>query len=115
MDILDEEILNLWKSLNNQHVEYIMVGGFAINLHGFSRMSADVDLWIKDTLKNRKKLREAIKELGTGDFEALETTQLIPGWTSITLSSGIDLDIMTSLKGFEQIKFDECYRIAPTA
>lgn len=34
MDILDEEIINLWRLLNKHHVMYIMVGGFATTLHG---------------------------------------------------------------------------------
>lgn len=29
MDILDDELLNFWRSLNNNQVRYIMVGGFA--------------------------------------------------------------------------------------
>lgn len=55
------------------------------------------------------------KELEIGDFDSIETTQFIPGYTSIQLNSGFELDIMTSLKGFDQIKFDECYKMAPTA
>ena len=31
------------------------------------------------------------------------------------LNSGVQLDLMTSLKGFDQIRFDECYKLAPTA
>jgi hypothetical protein len=115
MDILDEEILDLWRSLNKHNTEYIMVGGFATNLHGFARITADVDLWIKDTPENRRSLRTALKDIELGDFKELETTQLIPGWTTISLNSGVELDIMTSLKGFDQVRFNECYAIAPTA
>jgi hypothetical protein len=115
MDILDEEVLALWRSLNQNNVTYIMVGGFATNLNGFKRFTADIDIWIKDTLENRKNLRLVLKELGIGDYEALETTQLIPGWTSIKLESGMELDIMTELTGFKEKDFDECYRAAPTA
>lgn len=115
MDILDEEIIRLWETLNKNNTEYIMVGGFATNLHGFARITSDVDLWIKDTIENRKRLRASFIELNLGDFESIETMQFVPGWTTFRLDSGIDLDIMTSLKGLEQIKFDECYDIAPVA
>jgi len=115
MDILDEEILNLWKLLHQHNTAYIMVGGFATNLHGFSRTTADIDLWIKDTPENRKNLRNVLKDLDIGDFEAIESIDFVPGWSSISLNSGFELDIMTSLKGFEQISFDECYKIAPEA
>ncbi len=115
MDILDEEILALWKLLNEQDVKYIMVGGFAANLHGFSRTTEDLDLWIEDTKENRKRFREALKQLDIGDFSALETTDLIPGWSAISLNSGIELDVMTSLAGFPAEKFEECYNMASVA
>ena len=115
MDVLDDEILNLWKLLNKHSTLYIMVGGFATNLHGFQRTTADIDLWIKNTPQNRKNLRNTLKDLGIGDFESIETTEFIAGWSTISLNSGFELDIMTSLKGLDQIMFDECYELAPTA
>jgi len=115
VDISDDEILDLWRLLNKNKTLYLIVGGFASTLHGFNRFTQDIDIWIKDTLPNRKSLRKVICDLNIGDFESIETTQFIPGYTSIKLNSGFELDIMTSLKGFDQIKFDECYDIAPTA
>lgn len=115
MDILDEEILNLWKSFEKNNVLYIMVGGFATNLHGYPRITADVDIWIKDTLDNRKRLRRSLQEINVGDYPPLETMQFVPGWSSITLNSGIELDIMSSLKGLDQLEFDGCFELAPVA
>jgi hypothetical protein len=43
MDVMDENLLNFWKSLNHFNVDYIMVGGLAFNLHGFSRTTNDMD------------------------------------------------------------------------
>jgi len=55
-----------------------MVGGFAIRFHGFDRNTDDLDLWLEDTIENRKNLRKAFWELGYGDFEMLETMQFVP-------------------------------------
>ncbi len=115
MDYLDEEILKLWSAFHKHNVAYILVGGFATNLHGFSRTTADMDVWIKDTPSNRKNLKKALAELELGDFENIESMQFLPGWSTITLSSGFDLDIMTELKGFTSANFDECYYLSPTA
>jgi hypothetical protein len=115
MDPGDEEIILLWESLEKNNVEYLLVGGFAVNLHGFARFTADLDLWIKDSASNRKKLHEALKEAGLGDLPGIETMQFIPGWSSFSLPSGFQLDLMTSLRGFPAESFDECYKIAPTA
>jgi hypothetical protein len=115
MDILDEEILAIWKKFHETGLEYIMVGGFATNLHGYQRTTGDLDIWIKDSPENRKKLRTALSELGLGDFDAIERMEFIPGWSTIRLFSGLELDIMTYLKGFRQESFDECFRISPIA
>lgn len=65
MDILDEEVLAFQK----HKLKYIMVGGFATNLHGFSKTTADMDIWIKDDATNRASLRLALAEAGLGDME----------------------------------------------
>lgn len=114
MDILDEEIVRLWRLLALHEVKYIMVGGFATNFHGYSRFTADLDIWLEDSLNNRKRFRKVISEMQIGDFAQLETMDLVAGWTSIALPSGIELDVMTRLRGFEKEEFESCYKMAPT-
>ena len=41
MDFLDDEIISFWKALDENHVKSILVGGFATNLHGYNRITAD--------------------------------------------------------------------------
>jgi len=115
MDILDEDILSLWRCLNNNNVRYIMIGGFATNLHGYNRATDDIDLWIDDTLENRKNLRKALQEQGSGDYDVIESMQFVPGFTDFQLNFGFKLDVMTSVKGLENIGFEECYDYAVIA
>lgn len=115
MDVLDEGLLRFWKALNDHGVKYIMVGGFATRFHGFNRSTDDLDIWLYDTLDNRKQLRLAFRELGYGDFQSFETMQFVPGWTSFYVENAIELDIMTSMKGIENLSFLECLEIASVA
>ena len=115
MDILDEGLLEFWRGLNKREVKYIMVGGFAVNMHGYIRATADADLWLKDDLENRKRLRQAFSDLGYGDYPSLETTQFVPGWSQFYIGNGIALDIMTSMKGIENLSFEDCYEMASVA
>ncbi|HVS91524.1 MAG TPA: hypothetical protein VHE59_05790 [Mucilaginibacter sp.] len=105
MDILDEELLRFWRSLNENHVRYIMVGGFATRFHGFNRSTDDLDLWLDDTLENRKNLRTSFVGLEYGDFSSLETMEFVPGWTSFYVGDMIELDIMTTMKGLSSNGF----------
>lgn len=68
MDFFDEEIFKFLRSLQNSNVQYIVVRGYATNLHGYQRFTGDIDLWIKDEKRNRKNLRKAFNEAGMGDF-----------------------------------------------
>ena len=115
MDILDEELAKFWKTLNENSVRYIMVGGFATRFHGFNRSTDDLDMWLEDTNENRKQLRKAFSELGYGDFASFETMQFVPGWTNFYIGVGIELDIMTKMKGLEDIPFHECLEMASIA
>jgi hypothetical protein len=115
MDILDEELVKFWKVLNDNEVRYIMVGGFATRFHGFNRSTDDLDMWLEDTLENRKHLRRAFSELGYGDYASLETMQFVPGWTNFYVGGGIELDIMTQMKGLEDVSFNESLEMASIA
>jgi hypothetical protein len=60
-----EENINSFVSLANKHqVRMLMVGGSAVNFHGYQRHSADVDFWIETTDENFKKLVLVFKEMG---------------------------------------------------
>lgn len=115
MDIFDNELLNFWRSLNKHKVDYVMVGGVATNLHGYERTTNDVDLLLNDTPKNRQKLKLAFKDYGIGDFEMMERLQFVPGRTNFHLNNGLRLDIMTGMKGLEELTFDDCLQLASIA
>ena len=104
---MNSQIIELWKYFSLNKVKYLTIGGFAVNIYGYGRNTGDIDIFIEDSTENRENLREALKQLGIGDFENIKTMQFIPGWTDITLNFNLRLDIMTSVKGLENISFKE--------
>ena len=42
--------------LNAHRVEYLLVGGFAVALHGYPRTTADMDIWWRGTGKTQNDL-----------------------------------------------------------
>ncbi|TAL40691.1 MAG: hypothetical protein EPN92_14225 [Chitinophagaceae bacterium] len=115
MDLLDENLLSFWRKLNDNSVRYIMVGGFAVRFNGFNRNTEDIDMWLDDTIENRKCLRKSFRELKYGDYPSIENMKFVPGWTNFYISFGVELDIMTSMKGLEGHSFDECLKQAMIA
>lgn len=59
-----EEILI---AFNKQKVEYMIAGGYAVILHGYGRTTEDLDIWVKPTSENKKKIIKAFEKL---DFPA---------------------------------------------
>jgi predicted nucleotidyltransferase len=115
MDIFDEEILLFWKTLQDNGVKYIMIGGYAVNMHGYQRYTGDLDIWIEDTGENRTNLQKAFAAYGMGDFPMLDTLEFVPGWTNFTLNNGLVLDVMAGVKGLEDFGFDQCLEMATIA
>jgi len=63
-DIWDKEALLFLKLSNQYKVRMLMVGGGAVNFHGYQRHSADVDFWVDTTDENLSKLVLVLKEMG---------------------------------------------------
>ena len=104
---MDSQIIEIWKYLSLNKVKYLTIGGFAVNIYGYGRNTGDIDIFIEDSIDNRKNLRETLKQIGIGDFENINTMRFIPGWTDITLNFNLRLDIMTSVKGLENSSFEQ--------
>ncbi|WP_229731854.1 DUF6036 family nucleotidyltransferase [Psychroflexus planctonicus] len=56
-----EEFISL---ANKNQVKMIMIGGGAVNFHGYQRHSADVDFWIDVTEQNMQRLKNVFNEMG---------------------------------------------------
>jgi len=64
MNVFDEYTRKVLLKLNEHKVEYIVIGGYAVNYHGFIRTTGDIDLWIRpDNGENKTRLLECLRDL----------------------------------------------------
>lgn len=71
---LGDYILNVCKTLNKHHIEYMIVGGTAVAFYGYYRTSInqagiaaekpDLDFWYNPSYKNYFNLLNALEDLG---------------------------------------------------
>lgn len=54
----------IFKALNDAQVQYIVVGGVAMNLLGYGRFTGDIDVLIALDHVNLKKMQNLMKEMG---------------------------------------------------
>lgn len=104
-----KEAIDLFIELANKHeVKMILIGGGAVNFHGYQRHSADVDFWIKSDEENLGNLIHTFQEMG---FEVDEFPDEVKNRNkniSVKFSpDDLDLELITR---FEIGKtFDEAY------
>lgn len=112
MNIFEEEITEFFKIFNEEKVKFLLVGGAAVNYHGYSRTTGDVDIWVEDSEENRKNLVSALKKLGMEETESFLSHPLIAGYAEIMLDNGIYIDLMSDLQFLKQEQFKDCYTAA---
>lgn len=100
--------------LANKHsVRMIMVGGGAVNFHGYQRHSADVDFWIETTTKNFKNLIVVFKEMGYEIDDFPEKVKNQEQNISIKFSpEDLNLELITNFSVNKS--FDEAYSDSET-
>lgn len=58
-------------SLLNQHgVKYLLIGGYAVNLHGFVRATGDMDIFVELSGQNIEKLVAAYHDFGVSSVQS---------------------------------------------
>lgn len=112
MNLLSEDTLNLFRLFQKHNVKFILVGGLAVNFHGYARATGDIDVWIKEDTENKKALVNALSEYGIQNADALIDIPLLAGYSEIMLNQGIYLDMMGALVQFDKMQFDTAYERA---
>ena len=113
MDIANPEVQQFLRSLHDNHVRYMLVGGMATVFYGHVRTTQDLDLWIQETIDNKKRLVRALDDVQVPGAANFEKTEMIPGWSTITVGEqGFVADFMSYTKAFAKEDFDKCYRKA---
>lgn len=57
------DLLLLCRSLNSQGAKYLVVGGFAVNYHGLTRATMDIDLLVESSADNQAKVKRSLEVL----------------------------------------------------
>ncbi len=97
-------LLALWQ----QQVRYVLVGGYSVILHGYSRTTGDLDLWVEKSAENYERLVKAFQYFGMSVFDMTAHNFLHnPAMDVFTFGRPpVAIDIITTLKGVE---FSQAY------
>jgi hypothetical protein len=104
-NIFNDDFRDFLNALNTQEVRYVLVGGFSVILHGYSRTTGDMHIWVERT----KKLKQAFLQFGMPVFDMTEDNFLShPNWDVFTFGiPPVAIDVMVKVKGLD---FEQCYQ-----
>ena len=103
--LLPPDFKEFLKLLNSNNVKYIVVGGYAVNYHGYSRATADLDIWVAISRENATRITEVLHEFG---FAAAEVEIFLQSNKVIRMGvPPLRLELLTSISG---VDFDTCYQ-----
>lgn len=95
------------KLLNSKRVKYLLIGGYAVSYYGYSRATADIDIWIAIDKKNAERITNVIRDFFGYDVEGA-TPDLFMQENKIA-RMGVPpfrIAILTTISGAQ---FDQCY------
>ena len=100
-----EDLKNLIRSLNENHVDYLLIGGYALYAHGYHRATTDIDVLVPGDLESAERLKRALMFLPDKAAEALDPKWFAEG-DNIRVADAFVVDIMLNACGqtYEMLK-----------
>jgi predicted nucleotidyltransferase len=95
-----DRLQGVFKSLNDREVDYLVIGGIAAILHGVPRATFDLDILIRATPENARRLLAAFLDAGLGTA-TLTTPEAILGNEISIFRDRVRVDVQTSTPGID--------------
>lgn len=93
------------KLLNCHHVDYLLVGGFAVGFHGYPRATSGMDIWVSQSAEHAARVVTAIRAFGF-DPPNLTADLFLQRRRIVRMGHPpIRIEVMNEIDG---VTFDEC-------
>jgi hypothetical protein len=104
---LSQDFKEFIEALNANDVRYLLVGGYAVVLHGHPRLTKDIDFWIPPERENARRALHAIEQFGLASVGTTLEDLTTPGMIVQFGVPPLRIDLITELEG---IDFETCYK-----
>lgn len=93
-----DDLKSLIQSLNRQQVDYLLIGGYALFVHGYHRATTDIDVLVPATEESGAKVKAALMVLPDQAAKDLEPEWFTEG-ENIRVADAFLVDIMLNACG----------------
>ena len=104
---MNPDFRDMLSALSEEGAEYLLVGAYALAVHGVPRGTGDIDLWVRPSPENARRVLAAMVRFGAPTHGVTERDLITPG---TVLQIGVAprrVDLMTSIDG---VGFDEAWQ-----
>ncbi|UCH24428.1 MAG: nucleotidyl transferase AbiEii/AbiGii toxin family protein [Trueperaceae bacterium] len=108
-----DEVMKLLASFEKRQLDYVLIGGVALNFHGIARATEDIDLFVRPDPVNIERLRHALKDVyedpSIDEITAEDLSGAYPTIRYVPPSGELFLDILARLgdkAAYDDVHFD---------
>jgi hypothetical protein len=98
---LNEDFLDLLSELNAAEARFLVIGAYAVGIHGHPRATKDLDVWIEASAANAVRVLQALRRFGAplGDLKVSDFA--VPGTGFKMGMPPRRIDILTKISGVD--------------
>lgn len=105
--MLNQNFKDILSAFCDEKVEFMVVGGFAVAFHGYLRSTGDIDLWIRCSAENAKRVWKALQEFGAPLFDLTLDDLQTPGTVFQMGVIPTRIDVILKIDG---VDFDDAWK-----
>ena len=103
---MNPDYLDLLRSLLAADVRFMVVGAYAVGVHGRPRATKDLDVWVEPSVENAPKVIRALRDFGAPLMGLTEKDLATPEAGLQIGSEPLRIDVLTKISG---ISFEEAW------
>ena len=99
--MLNKDYKEMLQILLNNKIKFLVVGAYAMGIHGYPRATGDLDIWVEASTENSEKIYQSLSEFGAPLSEVTKSTFCEQG---IIFQIGVAprrIDIITKIDGVD--------------
>jgi len=104
--VLNQDFKEFIQSLNDNHVRYLVIGGYAVAFHGHPRYTKDLDVWIDMSPANAARMVKALDQFGFASLGLQASDFLVPDQVVQLGYPPNRIDVLVTASG---VNFKTCY------
>jgi predicted nucleotidyltransferase len=96
---LEIDFIDFLRLCNEHQVKYLVVGGYAVSIHGYPRYTKDLDVCIESSEENAEKMVDVINDFGLGSLKLAKEDFLKKNFITQLGYEPLRIDILNEVDG----------------